>query len=323
MKKILLISLLVLLGIGIFFYPNAANYFSDKNASKEISNFSRSVSQVDEKIIADEIKAAQDYNKQLTGEGIRDPFIPGSGIVMGADYKNLLNINNGMMGYITIPKIGVNLPIYHGSGDVTLQKGVGHLEGTALPVGGKSAHTVLTGHSALTNAKMFTDLTEIKKGDTFYIHIYNEVLAYQVDQVKVVLPSNTEDLMPVLDKDYVTLITCTPYGINSHRLLVRGGRIPYTPGAEKKAEAAEKTSWWTDDNRRLAVYASSTAAIMLALILTAVWRRKNSVIRPVSSGVYGNGTPSDVKENTDIAKMDIDEILKMMDEFLNRKDDRK
>lgn len=274
MKKALLIVLIVLVGVGVFFYPNIADYFSNKNASVAVQDYTAAINQTDEDKLQAALKAAQDYNSQLTGQGIHDPFIPGSGTVLGANYLSLLDLSGDeIMGYLTIPKINVDLPIYHGSDDATLQKGVGHLVGTSLPVGGPTTHAVLTGHTGLSNAVMFTNLTQLVQGDTFYIHVLNEVLAYQVDQIKIVQPNNTEDLLPVPGKDYVTLITCTPYGINSERLLVRGERIPYSATQEAAAKTA-KATWWTPANRELFIAAVCTALIMLGLILFAVFYKR-------------------------------------------------
>ena len=152
------------------------------------------------------------------------------------DYANLLNIaGNGIMGYLVIPQIGAELPIYHGTSDATLEVGVGHLLGSSLPVGGASTHTVLTGHSGMANNKMLSDLDQLEIGDVFYLEVLEETLAYQVDQIKTVLPSDTTYLGIEEASDYCTLVTCTPFGVNTHRLLVRGSRIPYSE--EEKTQA--------------------------------------------------------------------------------------
>ncbi len=273
MKRALLIVFIVLLGTGMIFYPYVAIYFSDQNASKAVQVYSKSVDEIDEKTLNAEWKRAQEYNEQLSGGTIQDPFIPGSGMVLDENYKGILNVN-GTMGHVYIPKINVNLSIYHGTSEATLQKGVGHLEGTALPVGGSGTHTILTGHRGLTHARMFTDLIELKEGDTFYLYILNETLAYQVDQIKVVEPSDTSALKPAKDEDYATLITCTPYGVNSHRLLVRGTRIEYIPQAEKKAAMEETIDGWTSEERTLFIAAAVTTALMLVLILLALILRR-------------------------------------------------
>ena len=270
MKKVLLVILLLAFGAGLIFYPEIADALSKKNASAAVQNYSAALSQVDAAAIAEELNRAQAYNNALTGTGIKDPFVPGSGVVLGEDYLSILNLG-GTMGYVVIPKISVNLPIHHGTADETLRSGVGHLEGTSLPVGGPSTHAVLTSHAGLTNARLFTDLEELEIGDRFYVHVLDEVLAYQVDQIKVVEPQDTRDLIPVRDKDYVTLVTCTPYGVNSHRLLVRGTRIPYSPETRQTDEG--KASGLTQEARTLLMAAAITAAVMLVPILTVVIRR--------------------------------------------------
>ena len=158
-----------------------------------------------------------DYNVRL---------LQNSNEISNIEYLQLLDFEDGMMGYITIAKIGVELPIFHGVGEAVLSRGVGHLPSSGLPIGGNGNHTVLTGHTGLPSAELFTDLTELEIGDMFFVTVLGEVLAYKIDQIKVVLPEETQDLLPVAGEDLCTLITCTPYGINSHRLLVRGRRIP-------------------------------------------------------------------------------------------------
>ena len=167
--------------------------------------------------------------------------MPGSGYALPDNYLEVLN-TDGIMGRLTIPKIGVDLPIYHGSSEESLQKGVGHIESTSLPIGGEYRHAVLTGHRGLPNAELFTRLDELTVGDTFYIHVLDRTLAYQVDQITTVEPDEMETLRAVPGEDYVTLVTCTPYGVNTHRLLVRGTRVPYTPGEEGTADAAPTVS---------------------------------------------------------------------------------
>jgi sortase A len=273
MKKALLVAAVLLLGAGLFAYPYAATYFADKNASEAVQNYAEAVNAADTAALSDELERARAYTRELSGEEIHDPFIPGSGMALGEDYTDILSLTDAM-GYVYIPKINVSLAIYHGTSEATLQKGAGHLEGSALPVGGEGTHTVLTGHSGLTNARMFTDLVELKKGDTFYIHVLDETLAYRVDQIKVVEPSYTRDLIPVRDEDHATLITCTPYGVNSHRLLVRGSRIEYVPEAERIAATAETVDGWTAEKWILTMSAAITAAVMALIILIVLLLRR-------------------------------------------------
>jgi sortase A len=199
-------------------------------------------------------------------------------MVMQDNYYDVLAISE-TMGYITIPKIDVKLPIYHGTSQDVLEKGVGHLEGSSMPVGGEGTHCVLTGHTGMQNAKLFTDLTELEEGDTFYLHILGRVLAYQVDRITVVEPNELDDLKRVDGEDYCTLVTCTPYGVNSHRLLVRGKRIKYTEKEQAQEDAASKHTLTTQEKMTI-IAAAVTTAIMLVLIgiTLVVVRRRNKNI---------------------------------------------
>ena len=185
--------------------------------------------------IFDAKEAARRYNQQLGSALDRDAA--GEAEDTGTSYVDLIDVGESL-GYITIPKIDVNLPIYEGTSDDVLLKGVGHLEGSSYPLGGESTHSVLTGHRGLAEAVLFTDLDKLQEGDKFYLHIMDEVLAYQVDQVKVVLPEETDDLTIVQGQDYCTLVTCTPYAINTHRMLVRGIRVPYN-GEEETGDTPQ------------------------------------------------------------------------------------
>jgi sortase A len=175
-----------------------------------------------------------------------------------------------MMGFIEIPKIKVRLPIYHGTADETLKMGVGHIEGTSFPVGGPKTHAVLTGHSGLTYARLFTELVELNKGDIFLVRVLDQTLAYEIDQIKVVEPTDTTDLGLYPNEDYVTLVTCTPYGINSHRLLVRGQRTEYVPDSEIFTTEQEMTM----EARILFLVGIPTAILMSILILIATFARE-------------------------------------------------
>lgn len=224
-----IIRLLVLVvAFAVMLYPTVSSYVNEKNGSKVVSNYDaesvRLSNAEKEKMLAD----ARAYNKEmLSNIDLIDPFSQGETSV-DARYESLLNIDgSGMMGYIRIPKIKVEIPIYHGTSESVLQAGVGHFWGTSLPVGGESTHTVLTGHRGLPTKTLFTNMDKLVKGDVFYIKVLDETLAYKVDQILTVLPEETEALSIVPGQDYATLVTCTPYAINTHRLLVRGHRIPY------------------------------------------------------------------------------------------------
>lgn len=229
MKKALpvLIAILIFcLGIGVCVYPTVSTYINKMNQSKAIENNMKQTEKMSDEEINAEKEAVVAYNKSLANSHIvlTDPFDPDAFPITDGSYNELL-CSSPVMASISIPKISVNLPIYHGTDETTLNKGVGHLENTSLPLGGESTHTVLSAHTGLPTAKLFTDLDELICGDIFQISVLDETLSYQVDQIKVVEPDDSSDLMIVNGRDYVTLVTCTPYGKNTHRLLVRGIRI--------------------------------------------------------------------------------------------------
>ncbi|MDL2324677.1 class C sortase [Ruminococcaceae bacterium OttesenSCG-928-A16] len=259
-------------GLLLLFFPHISFLLAGYNQSYVSQQYNASLQQMDKATQQQSIENAKEYNKRLLGDSIEDPFLAGSGKVLPEDYLTLLNIN-GTMGQIKIPKIKVDLPIYHGTDDATLQKGAGHLEGTSLPVGGESTHTVITGHTGLSSAKMFTDLVSLKLGDEFYIYVLGQTLAYRVDDIKTVTPNAVEDLRPVIGKEYATLITCTPYGINSHRLLVRGVRIPYT-AQPNGALASVPTAISAETILLVASLSALGILLLLAGIVTARAKRQ-------------------------------------------------
>lgn len=255
---------ILLLGIGMYLYPQAADYLSQQHASTAVTTYSETITTIDAADLAAARQDAEAYNRNLTGEDLKPPFMEDSGMVIDNEkYYSLLNFD-GVMGYLTIPKIDVELTIRHGTSEAVLRKGVGHLKESALPVGGAGTHTVLTGHTGLANARLFTDLTELEVGDTFYIHTLGEVLAYQVDQIKIVEPNELEDLMPVRDNDYATLVTCTPYGINNMRLLVRGVRIEYRP------DEIQQTVGQTSSDRTLQTVRIASVAVVTVIVAVVV-----------------------------------------------------
>lgn len=229
-EKILLIIaiIFIIVGTGIFLYPSISNYFAEKNHVEAIRNYDKMVIKIGEDSLKKEKEKAQTYNENLSGDPVHDPFVLGSGYALPENYKEVLNISgDGIMGYIQIPKISVDLPIYHGTSEEVLEKGVGHIQNTSVPIGENSTHSVLTGHTGLPNAELFTRLDELVVGDIFYIHVLNEILTYKVYEIKVVLPDNIDELRITSGEDLVTLVTCTPYGVNSHRLLVKAKRVEY------------------------------------------------------------------------------------------------
>jgi len=232
MKKHILnivIILMFVIGFSVLLYPAISEYINSKHASRIIASYNETVKNSGEAELKQLIDEADDYNKRLS-QNSSAFYTPD--LVSG--YDDALDITgNGVMGYIDIDKLNLELPIYHGVSKEVLQIGVGHLPGTSLPVGGESTHAVLSGHRGLPSAKLFTDLNEMEVGDTFTVTVLDRVYTYEVDQIKVVLPSETSDLQIVKGEDHCTLMTCTPYGINTHRLLVRGVRI-------ESAEAVRK-----------------------------------------------------------------------------------
>lgn len=215
---LLFIFILLMIGIGLFMYPKVSNWISVYTAKTEICTYDKAVEKLDNSDKEKMKKEAQEYNKALA-ENNHDK-------IAQFDYDKILSVS-GAMAYIDIPKIKVYIPIFHGTENEELEQGVGHMKDTSFPVGGRSTHSVIAGHTGLPTAEIFTDIDQLVNGDIFYIHVLDEILAYKVDQIKVVLPDETDDTQIFQGEDYVTLLTCTPYGINDHRLLVRGTRIPY------------------------------------------------------------------------------------------------
>ena len=280
--SIILMSLIFLSGLGIMLYPVISNAYMEYKQKSVITNYEETVKEMPKDTINEELERASDYNKLLIGTAIvTDPFDPEAQkkLEESSDYFNILNLDEkGLMGYVVIPKIDVNLPIYHGTSEEVLQKGVGHLQNTSLPVGGESTHSVLSGHTGLSSAKLFTDLDKLEEGNVFYIKTLGETLAYEVDQIKIVEPHETSDLLIESDKDYITLVTCTPYGINSHRLLVRGTRIPYTEEVEEEIKKEEKEtvgSTWRDEYfKALAVGLGGLAILGIIFIIVVLIKKK-------------------------------------------------
>lgn len=271
-KDILLHAAVLLMFLGSLFlvcYPFLSNYLMGLNQEGEVTGYEEDVQKADDEEIAAELEAAQAYNQSLSGSVIlTDPFDPALQQGENVEYEQLLNPGgDSVMGVIEIPAIDVELPIYHGTEEEVLQKGAGHMWNTSLPVGGTGTHAVITGHTGLSSAKLFTDLELLETGDVFLIRVLGEVLAYQVDQIKVVEPNETNDLRIDQEQDYVTLVTCTPYGINSHRLLVRGTRIPYEEAEEelKKGSSREGESTWMDEYKKALI----AGIVILVLILAA------------------------------------------------------
>lgn len=223
-------------GVGIAAYPIVSNMLYERNATQVVESYDDAVEEMEQEEIDAAKEAARKYNEQLQSAIVQDEN--GEGDQAGESYVDLSGVGESI-GYITIPKIDLELPIYEGSDDAVLQKGIGHMEQSSYPIGGEGTHSVLTGHRGLPDAELFTHLDEMEEGDLFYLHVLDEILAYRVDQIKVVEPNETGDLDIIPGEDYCTLVTCTPYSINTHRLLVRGVRTEYNGELESDVQYQE------------------------------------------------------------------------------------
>ena len=241
MKRWLLSAACGAVALGLLFYPLVGELLSEKYHSDIETSYTAAIEDTDKTELTAQRQAAEQYNAMLSGATITE----GGASAPPLAYAQQLTVG-GVMAYVDIPKINVCLPVQHGTDADTLERAVGHVVGTSLPVGGSSTHAVLSAHSGLASSKLFSDIDQLTVGDTFYIHVLDEVLAYKVDAINTVLPTDTHLLQIEDGKDLVTLVTCTPFGVNTHRLLVRGHRIPYTP-EQATAAAVEKpaASSWT------------------------------------------------------------------------------
>lgn len=268
------LTLMLLTGAGIFLYPRVSGYIEHIRQAKVIEDYREAGAAMTDEMYEEELTKAQVYNQRLAEEMDFDHAVAMARAKYTKDYSALLDTGvNGVMGSIRIPKIGVELPIYHGTEERDLARGVGHYEGSSLPVGGESTHAILSGHRGLPSADLFTRLDEVEEGDLFVINTLGRDITYRVDQIKTVLPDDTEDLGIVPGKDYATLVTCTPYGVNSHRLLIRGIRTENLPEDGSETENNEMTA----ENRELKELLKYSAAVLVILLCTVVlvWRNRS------------------------------------------------
>ena len=229
------------MALGLLLYPLVGEFLNEKYHSDVETTYTAAIEDTDDAELTAQRKAAEQYNAMLSGATITK----GGASAPPLAYAEQLTAG-GVMCYVDIPKINVYLPVQHGTGAETLEKSVGHVVGTSLPVGGESTHAVLSAHSGMASSKLFSDIDQLAEGDMFYIHVLGEVLAYEVDTINTVLPTDTSLLQIQEGKDYVTLVTCTPFAINTHRLLVRGHRVPYVPvQIAEDTETQKATSSWT------------------------------------------------------------------------------
>lgn len=289
-RKLLAIAcaiLVFLFALGMTLYPLVSNWYNSRHQSEIHTQYLEVLQQVDNSDIILAKRSANAYNAAISpGIQLSDAFSKEALLQASEDYESLLNLtDDGIMGYIEIPLIQVSLPIYHGTDSKTLDIGLGHLLGSSLPVGGRSTHTVLTGHSGMATQKMFSDLDKLELGDVFYLQVLGETLAYQVDSINVVLPYDTSFLGITESEDYCTLVTCTPFGVNTHRLLVRGTRIPYE---DAEAIVAEKlqledipTSTWEQQYIKGILLGTSAVIVLSVLSIGGIclqkrWRLKRA-----------------------------------------------
>ena len=281
-KKVITIcaTVLFLTALGLTLYPLISNYVNQKYASEIQTAYQELIQQTDDSVLQEAKRRAIAYNLAIT-PGTADAYSEEALLSASENYENQLDITwNGIMGYVEIPKIQVNLPIYHGTDAEVLDRGVGHLLGSSLPVGGENTHTILSGHSGMASQKMFTDLEQLTQGDVFYLNVLNETLAYQVIQISTVLPYETDLLSIVPGEDLCTLVTCTPYGVNTHRLLVRGSRIPYEEAAileEETTSTEPAASTWEAKYLQGLLIGCGAAGItgLLMLVATRICKKQS------------------------------------------------
>lgn len=263
----IILVFIFLVGLSVLLYPTVSDFWNEKRQSEAIVDYDTVINQIDEKDYTKNFEEAEKYNKAI--KELSFPLMSYDEVV---GYDDSLNISKtGMMGYITIDKIKVQLPIYHGTSEAVLNSAVGHLEGTSLPIGGESTHCVLSAHRGLPSAKLFTNLDKMEVGDTFTITVLDRVLTYQVDQILIVLPQEVEELYIKDGEDYCTLVTCTPYGINTHRILVRGTRIQTTE-SDKNINVA--TDAYLIDPLIVTPAVAAPMLFVLLVVLLVKYRKK-------------------------------------------------
>ena len=262
----------LLLGVGLLSYPTISNMINDHHSSKAIASYQEAVEKLDDDDYEEEIKKVKKHNAKLAQQG----FLAAGQDMERRDhyhhYQQRLNINeDGMMGSIRIPKIHVQLPIYHTTNPDVIAHAIGHYIGSSLPMGGKSTHAILSGHRGLPSANLFSDLDQLNEGDIFYIDVLSKTLAYKVVMMKTIDPEDVSDLDIIHNKDYVTLLTCTPYGVNTHRLIVRGERIPYrNDRADQEKDLLGSYFYSTTFKETLFV----VGALIISMMLWFVYKRK-------------------------------------------------
>lgn len=283
-----LAALLVIGGIAIFAYPSVADMLATHEHTTVVNDYQKKTASMPSEKVKAELGAARTYNENLAGDPVHDPFVSDSGYVLPTNYTSVLNVNHdGVMGYLCIKKISLKLPIYHGTSEDVLAKGVGHMSQTSLPIGGKGTHAVLTGHRGLPSAELFTRLGEMRKGDLFWIEVLGRKVTYKVTDISVVEPNEVDKLRVEPGRDLVTLLTCTPYGVNTQRLLVTGERTANVPDSEDGGGSAQlptSPDWWV----RMCLLIGG-AVLFGALGFAAWWKRHKAKARAVAAVAAGVG----------------------------------
>lgn len=272
---ILVPIILFIIGAGIFLYPAISNFITSMNHDEVIHTYAAKVSEFSQEEMDAMWNDAIIYNDNLAGDPLHDPFVAGSGYVIPDNYNEVLNPNgDGVMCSIEIPKIDVYLPVYHGTSEEVLAKGAGHIEATSLPIGGLNRHSVISAHRGLPSSLLFTRLDELEKGDIFNIHVLDEIHSYEVDQIEVILPEELSSLRAEPDKDLITLLTCTPYGVNTHRLLVRGHRVEYVEPQDDVNDDGPIPSWLQEYMLSILIGIILVLIICIIFVLRVMRKRK-------------------------------------------------
>lgn len=294
-NSLMLPAIVVILGLLVMMYPVVSTAWNNYGASKAAKEYAQLDKDTPQEVKNTQWDKAHEYNEQRTSGPILDPWLndisPDNPEY--AEYLDQLSQNDAMARFI-FPKIGVDLPVYHGTSDDVLQRGLGHLYGSDLPIGGRGTHSVITGHTGLSNATMFDNLSKAEEGDAFYVQVSGHKLKYEIDQIKVVLPDQTEDLRPDESGDYITLITCTPYGVNTHRLLVRGHQVPLEPVDEGVFDQNHSGGWqWW-------MYALMAAVLAIGAGF-AWWARRQRKLSTAAASANGNskGLSSGAQKQSD------------------------
>lgn len=281
-KWTVIFIIIFIIGLSVMLYPTIADQWNKLHQSRAIADYENVVSDMKEEDFEKQWQEAENYNEKIkTNTFSEDVFSQEEKNMRGTEYWSVLNVgDNGIMGYVSIPKIEQKIPIYHGTSDAVLQVGAGHIMGTRLPIGGEGNHSVLAAHRGLPSAKLFTDIDQLKSGDKFYIHILDKVLAYQVDQIfPMIEKDDIEALQDALKneegQDYVTLFTCTPYGVNSHRLLVRGHRVAYHGEDDETSTMSDNMLQSVKDYYMLYALTAVAISVLVALGIRIIRNRKS------------------------------------------------